>query len=537
MGAEQVHDFAFYNAGCVEPKGLRRGVVLVRRILRRILRPILYRQAELLGSVSREIAKTAAKQSEDHANMLRTLEAHSTRQDFLDRQTETAIAMGWEMQEMAQRIATLEAQIQTFSSRPNEATTSSAPWVLHAAHQERGQRPHQPAWSVGPSKMRRMRVLALVASSNQIYSGIGRNIRELGKRLGDKVELEFATDDLFPRNTDLLAKFARENHSKLHIGHGYYVPESMDPVNDSLPGLLAEGRWDAIELIGWANATTNRMGLEGAGDALIFYTPHYQPTWTVPMSATRALSCETIHHQLIQRADAVFCVSGWERATLQATNPHRNHCKFPTQGCDFAEFMPGLTQRRPSLLFVGDQREFRKRFDRVITTFERLLVRRPELRLTVIGNGSDELSASLPEHVRKACDLRGYVTEAELKQAYAESRGLFLLSEYEAFGLPVIEAMACGTPVFLTCQESTWSLFHRYKGENFCPADDLEATTAIIEANLDRGDEAVAEVLGERDALRSAFDWGPLAQNKWRTMSACWYQKTRQVAEVSSLYS
>jgi glycosyltransferase involved in cell wall biosynthesis len=41
----------------------------------------------------------------------------------------------------------------------------------------------------------------------------------------------------------------------------------------------------------------------------------------------------------------------------------------------------------------------------------------------------------------------GYLDEAGLVKAYQDADVLALLSRYEGFGLPVLEAMACGTPV------------------------------------------------------------------------------------------
>ena len=43
--------------------------------------------------------------------------------------------------------------------------------------------------------------------------------------------------------------------------------------------------------------------------------------------------------------------------------------------------------------------------------------------------------------------LLGYVDKAELRRQYAGAAALLYPSIYEGFGLPIIEAMACGTPV------------------------------------------------------------------------------------------
>jgi glycosyltransferase involved in cell wall biosynthesis len=67
------------------------------------------------------------------------------------------------------------------------------------------------------------------------------------------------------------------------------------------------------------------------------------------------------------------------------------------------------------------------------------------LRLVVVGPSRDP--ALVQELERRGAEVRGYVEKEELVRLYRGAAALVMPSRYEGFGLPVLEAMASGTPV------------------------------------------------------------------------------------------
>ena len=227
---------------------------------------------------------------------------------------------------------------------------------------------------------RRMKVLFVLSSSNQMYSGVGRNVIEPAVRLKEEVAYEFAIDDAIERNTTIVESFCAEHGFPFHVGRGVRVPNTLDMLHEGAAELVREGDWDAIECVSWANAATNGAVLEALEDRdlPLIYTPHYQPIWTVPMTPADAERTTRVHLEMLNRADVVFCVSPWEANEMHSQAPRRLHCEFLPDGCDFAGYRPGGLDRRPHYLFVGDFREPRKRFDRVLAAFERVLRVNPD---------------------------------------------------------------------------------------------------------------------------------------------------------------
>src|SRR4051812_16880625 len=102
-----MHDLTFYNAGCDEVRGLRRVVVPFRRVLRRLLRPILLRQVELFQALIDRL--DAGEKSLDAVRA--EVDGLARRQDALEEQAETVLAFGWDYVAMGRRLAILDEQL------------------------------------------------------------------------------------------------------------------------------------------------------------------------------------------------------------------------------------------------------------------------------------------------------------------------------------------------------------------------------------------------------------------------------------------
>ena len=102
------------------------------------------------------------------------------------------------------------------------------------------------------------------------------------------------------------------------------------------------------------------------------------------------------------------------------------------------------------LLFLGTI-EPRKNLDRLIAAFAQLVDRGYPGSLVIAGGAGwgdvDVPGLAAAAGVAERVLMPGYVSEADKPLWYAAADGFVYPSAYEGFGLPVLEAMACGTAV------------------------------------------------------------------------------------------
>lgn len=117
--------------------------------------------------------------------------------------------------------------------------------------------------------------------------------------------------------------------------------------------------------------------------------------------------------------------------------------------------MPSAVRRvsdPPFVLFVGAI-QTRKNVLRLLQAFERL----PEpWRLVLAGSPTGYGATEILDSIQRSSaatriDVAGYVSESRLSELYASAAVFAFPSLDEGFGIPVLEAMAHGTPVLTSC--------------------------------------------------------------------------------------
>jgi glycosyltransferase involved in cell wall biosynthesis len=160
----------------------------------------------------------------------------------------------------------------------------------------------------------------------------------------------------------------------------------------------------------------------------------------------------------------------------------------------------------PYVLSVGVLQP-RKNLPRLVRAYGRIAARFPH-RLVLVGKegwANAELraaAASLP--VGKEAIFTGYVADADLPALYAGADLFVYPSLYEGFGLPPLEAMACGTPV-LTSNTSSLPEVVGEAGRTVDPTDERALSLALEALLADPAERARLRAAGQ--ARAAEFSW------------------------------
>ena len=216
-----------------------------------------------------------------------------------------------------------------------------------------------------------------------------------------------------------------------------------------------------------------------------------------------------------RRLDAVYTSSEVGRRQIVQdfrVRPERLHNL--RNGLDTELFSPdpATAKREDEILCVGRSSDPNKGVRTLIDALAKLP---PHVRLVLVDDDSPDnqvrrwaRAASVGDRV----ELTGRVDSAALIGLYRRAALVVVPSRYEGFGLPAVEAMACGTPVVATRAGALAEVVEFPGGGILTPRDDAGALAAGIERLL--GDGPLRERLARRGRERvvEAYSWPQIAK-------------------------
>jgi glycosyltransferase involved in cell wall biosynthesis len=167
------------------------------------------------------------------------------------------------------------------------------------------------------------------------------------------------------------------------------------------------------------------------------------------------------------------------------------------------------------ILFTG-QRWGYKNFTRFATAFAQIVEKEKRLKLICTGNPftPDELLLFNRLRISKSV-VHFFANDAQLVELYKKAQAFIFPSEYEGFGIPILEAFACGCPIAL----SNSSCFPEIAGD---------AGVYFDPTNIESMVDAIQQILNSNDLRKEIIKKGVL-----RLSNFSW---KRMAKETCSLY-
>jgi glycosyltransferase involved in cell wall biosynthesis len=221
----------------------------------------------------------------------------------------------------------------------------------------------------------------------------------------------------------------------------------------------------------------------------------------------------------IQKAEHVIAVSENTKKDLM------RYLKIPEEkitvvynGVDHEVFKPNIhpVSSSPFILYVGSERP-RKNLERLLEAFVRLKksIDFADLKLIKVGSpGRSDAFRQATLQKTKELGLESevifvdHITDDLLSAYYSSAKALVYPSLYEGFGLPVLEAMACGCPV-ITSNVSSLPEVAGGAALLFNPYDIADICGAI--ARLLTNGKLRNELMAKGRERSSVFSWAKTA--------------------------
>ena len=333
----------------------------------------------------------------------------------------------------------------------------------------------------------------------QKYGGISRYIYELASRLPE-LGADVTVSCLHNHNYYFKDRLGlADKKGLLELGAFWYINKFKAKCE------VRRGKYDIV------HPTYYHVSYRGRSKLVVTVhdMTHEKYAGIYPRLSKRLIAAKS---RIVHEADRIICVSDNTKRDLLEYHPDLDPAQISVIYHDASmAYSGGEFSRmagRPYVLYVGDRRMY-KNFARFTEAMCAVLAERPELEVFCAGGGvfsQEELSA-FGEYSSRV--HQGGLSDEELARAYAGALCFVFPSEYEGFGIPILEAFACGCPV--VCSKA--SCFPEVAGEAAEYFDPLDADDMAAKILRVIDDEVVRHSLRDKGRERlSMFSWDRAAR-------------------------
>lgn len=225
---------------------------------------------------------------------------------------------------------------------------------------------------------------------------------------------------------------------------------------------------DAMAALRWSEKTGrpwvfHYMGIP-AREALTARRRRLELTVKAARGATEVVALSRVSRDAFKR---------WLDVDARVINP----------GVDLGAFQPAPARaERPTIFCAAAADSHRKRVPMLVDAFALVRREHPDARLVLPRPGDARLAAKLEDATPGVELIPQVENPAELASAYGEAWVSALPSWGEAFGVVLVESLACGTPVVATNRDAMPEIVDRDAVGRLFDGDERDLARALLEA-------------------------------------------------------
>jgi glycosyltransferase involved in cell wall biosynthesis len=285
----------------------------------------------------------------------------------------------------------------------------------------------------------------------------------------------------------------------------------------------------------WSPANTGPLAVSNQVITIHDLSPLDHPEWFRPAFARLygTLLPRLVAQSLAVIVPSVFtrerlCAYSWSRRAAIFVIPAGVDRRFfyPRSPCEVEAVRERYSLPGEYLLVVGSPQP-RKNLSALLAAWKTLSASWPRLSLAIVGASAPHFRSALDAPAPHGTRFLGYVPDRDLPALYSGALALISPSLYEGFGLPLLEAMACGTPPVASnggalpeVVADCGLLFDPRQPQAI--ADSLARLIADPDLRRDLAHSGLARARN--------YDWGRTAQSLWEVMeSTCEFRFARRL--------